>query len=127
MSGQRGATLLEVVVATLLLGVAAVGMLGTVHQALAGIHAARQHSQAVMRASSALTELLALPRLQAGQALPGAAGAAAGWSAVTERWQPGDPRLGSPELVKVRVEAWWLSGGERKTLALQGYRRAEAP
>jgi len=126
VSGQRGTTLLEVVLATLLLGVAAAGLLGTVHRALAGVQAAREHSRAVTHANSVLDELLALPRLRAGQALQGSADATSGWQAVAEPLQLQNDRPGPAGLVEIQVEVWWLSGGQRKTLALEGYRREEA-
>lgn len=125
MSGQRGTTLLEVVLATLLLGIAAAGLLGAVNRALAGIQAAREHSRAVTHANSVLEELLALPRLRAGQALQGSTDTTAGWRAATEPLHLQNDHPGTIGLVKIQVEVWWLSGDQRKTLALEGYRREE--
>ncbi len=125
MSGQRGTTLLEVVLATLLLGVAAAGLLGAVNRALAGVQAARDHSRAVTHANSVLDELLALPRLRVGQALQGSVDATSGWKAVAEPLQLPNDRSGTTGLIEVQVEVWWLSGGQRKTLTLEGYRREE--
>ena len=125
MSGQRGTTLLEVVLATLLLGVAAAGLLGTVNRALAGARAAREHSRAVTNANSVLDELLALPRLRTGQALQGSTDATSGWRAVVEPLQPQNRHPGTAGLVEIQVEVWWLAGGQRKTLALAGYRHGE--
>lgn len=125
MNGRRGTTLLEVVLATLLLGVAAAGLLGTVNRALAGAQAAHEHSRAVTHANSVLDELLALPRLRAGQALQGSAGATSGWSAVAKPLRLQNQSPGTDGLIEIQVEVWWLSGGQRKMLALQGYRREE--
>lgn len=125
MTGQRGTTLLEVVLATLLLGVVAAGLLGTVNRALAGVQAAREHSRAVTYAKSVLDELLAQPRLQAGQALQGSTDATSGWKAVAKPLQLQNRRPGTFGLIEIQVEVWWLAGGQRKTLALAGYRRGE--
>lgn len=125
MRDQRGITLLEVALATVLLGVAATGLLGTINNALAGVRGAREHSQAVLRAKSVLEELLALPRLRAGQAFQGSGNDTSGWRASIEPLQPTSGRLEPSELVRIQVEVWWLSDDQRKTLKLEGYRRRE--
>ena len=125
MSGQRGTTLLEVVLAALLLGVAAAGLLGTVNQALTGIQSAREHARAVTHANSVLDGVLALPRLRAGQAWQGSADPTSGWKAVAEPMPLPNHPPGAGGLVEIQVEVWWLSGGQRRTLALEGYRREE--
>ena len=123
MSGERGIGLLEVVLATVLLGVAAAGLLGTINSALGGVRASREHSRAVMRATSVLDELLARPQLQAGQALQGSVSATSGWRVAIEPLPERSNRLQATGLVKVQVQVWWLSDGQRKTLTLDGYRR----
>ena len=123
MSGERGISLLEVVLATVLLGVSAAGLLGTINSALGGVRASREHSRAVMRATSVLDELLARPQLRAGQALQGSVGATSGWIAAIDPWPERGNRLQATGLVKVQVQVWWLSDGQRKTLTLDSYRR----
>lgn len=125
MRGQRGITLLEVALATVLLGVAATGLLGTINHALAGIRGVREHSQAVLRAKSVLEEILALPRLRAGQAFQGSGNDTSGWRASIEPLQPTSVRLEASGLVRIQVEVWWLSDDQRKSLNLEGYRRRE--
>lgn len=125
MSGERGITLLEVALATVLLGVVAAGLLGTINSAMGGVRASQEHSRAVMHATSVLDELLARPQLRAGQVLPGPASATSGWRAVIDPLPERSNRLQSTGLVKVRVQVWWLSDGQRKSLTLDGIRREE--
>jgi general secretion pathway protein I len=132
VKGRRGFTLLEMIVATTILGIAVVGLLS----GLAGItrNAARlrEYDRAAQLARLRMNELLAdykFPRNQqiAGEFAPEInGGTEAGWRAMVTTSEI------SPVLVfndfaldRADLEVWWISGGQRRSIRLEGYRRRQ--
>ena len=125
MSGRDGFSLLEVAVATLLLGLAAVGILGATRESMTAIQAAREHERAAALAGSKMNELLARGALVPGAALSGSLGDATGWEAAFSVVDEFGTDAAGRKLIRIRLEVWWRSGSERKSIDLESYRRSE--
>jgi len=125
---SAGFTLLEVMVATALLGMAAVGLLALINQSLRNATLVAEYDRAAMWARSTMDELFVVESLPVGREMSGELAAAsvdsAGWRAVAEPWEvpPGGP-VGQSMLVRIALEVWWESGGERERIELEGFRR----
>lgn len=124
MSGHRGFSLLEMTVATLLLTVAATGILGAVGESLAAVRSTREREVAIELSRSAMNEILTMRPLPVGEQVRGSFSGRSGWLAVAES----DDRFGTDangaRLLLIRLEFWWLEEGERKTMALETRRRS---
>jgi general secretion pathway protein I len=128
--GTRGFTLLEMLVATLIMGIAVVGLLANISASLGNATRLTAYDRAALLARQKMDEMLLdqhLPKfvpLEGGfdPALTG--GAEAGWRAqITPFEVPPAARPGTEILERLELEIWWMSGGKRRTLALEGFRR----
>ena len=130
MNQQRGFTLLEVLVATLIMGIAVSGVLSGL--AAASRNAARltQYDRATLLAREKMDELLVdltVPRNAPTQGQWDPArigGAAAGWRGNVMPFEnaPGSG-AGQWVLDRVELEVWWMDGSTRRSFTLEGYRR----
>ena len=132
--GQRGFTLLEALVATMIMGVAIAGIMNALAASSRNVARLTQADRAVVLARSKMDELLvndSLPRKTyiEGQFGVGEAGSAvSGWRARVT------PIEAAPEAAylnwvvdRIELEIWWMDGATRKSFSLEGYRRALLP
>ena len=117
---------MEMAIATLLLGLAAAGVLGLIGNSLDAIRSARAHERAAGLARSTLNEILTRNPLPLGQRMQGIHGGRFRWLARVEAVEGFDRDAAGGEFLRVRLELRWDSQGERKTMALEGYRRSGA-
>lgn len=117
---------MEMAIATLLLGLAAAGMLGLIGNSLDAIRIAREHERAAGLAKSTLNEILTRNPLPLGQGMEGTYGGRFRWVARAEAVEGFERDAAGGEFLRVRLEVWWDSQGERKRIALEGYRRSGA-
>ncbi len=126
---RRGFTLLELIVATTVLGVAVVGLMSGITGSTRNAALLRDSDRIAMAARERMNELLAdysLPRdtpvsAPFDPALIG--GIQAGWRAqLTTAEKPPSP-AGQLVLDRIRLEVWWLRNGSRRTLELEGFRK----
>lgn len=127
---SRGFTLLEMLVATTIMGIAVVGLLANISASLGNAARLTSHDRATLLAGQKMDELLLdqhLPKQvffegRFDPALTG--GTEAGWRAqLTPFEAPPNARPGTEILERIELEIWWMSGARRRTLALEGFRR----
>lgn len=130
--GSLGFTLLEVLVATVIMGVAVAGILNALTASSRNVVRLTQADRAVILARTKMDQLLAddgLPRktFLEGRFAAGQAGAMeAGWRARVT------PIEYAPEAIvdinwvidRIELEIWWMDGATRRSFSLEGYRRA---
>ena len=123
-SKRAGFTLLEVIVATALMGIAVVGLMSLVSQSLGNAARVRQYDRAAMLARTQMDALLTMQPLPIDRPMGGDFDATSGWEARAEPWEvPGGAPPGSSMLVRIGLTVWWQADGERKTVAMDGFRR----
>ena len=129
MKAQRGFTLLEMIVATVILAIAVVGLLTGVSGALRNAARLTNYDRVVQLARLRMNELLLDSRLPRDTEATGdfdpaqTGGIDAGWRARRTRFEaPPNPGPGQIALERIELEIWWMSGPERRTFSLEGYR-----
>ncbi|HEY1207685.1 MAG: type II secretion system protein [Bryobacteraceae bacterium] len=131
---RRGFTLLEMLVATAIMGIAVVGLMANLSASLRNASRLTDYDRAALLAHEKMDELLLDPRLPnlgviRGVFDPAAAGnTEAGWSArLTPFEVPPNAPPGSEILERLELQVWWGPEGRRRTLALEGYRVGMLP
>ena len=127
MRKQSGFTLLEMMVATAIMGIAVVGLLSLLSATVSNAARVKQYDRAAMLARSKMNELLLTP-LAAGETLNGKWDDSTGWTARAEPFErPPNATAGMLQLIRVDLEVWWMADNVRKSLTLEGYRRDIIP
>jgi len=129
VTGKRGFTLLEMVVATLIMAIAVVGLLSGISGATRSAARLRDYDRAVQLARLRMNDLLMdylMPRdTPVGgtfdPALTG--GIESGWRARLENFEmPPAPAAGQLALDRIELEIWWASGNGHRTFTLDAFR-----
>ncbi|MGE5645900.1 MAG: type IV pilus modification PilV family protein [Acidobacteriota bacterium] len=134
MRRQRGFTLLEMLVATTIMGIAVVALLANLSTSMRNGARLSDYDRAAVLARAKMDELLLDRNLPLFAALAGTfepavtGGAEAGWKARVTPFEmlPG-ARQGSLVLERLELEVWWGPGEHKRTLTLEGYRQAILP
>jgi general secretion pathway protein I len=131
MRHERGFTLLEVLVATAIMGIAVAGVLNGL--AVASHNASRltQYDRATIMARQVMDQLLTDDTLSRKLPVEGrfapaqSGGLEAGWRASVTPFEslPGSGP-GAVVLDQIRLEVWWMDGPTRRSFAVDGYRRS---
>lgn len=126
---QRGFTLLEMMVATLIMGIAVTGLMTEVTNSMRNASRVTERDRAALLARSKMDELLVEPEFPLGTPVEGrfdrslTGGVEGGWRATLSRFEmPPDPAPYQQSLDRMTLEIWWMAGSERRTFALSGYR-----
>ncbi|HXM44274.1 MAG TPA: prepilin-type N-terminal cleavage/methylation domain-containing protein [Bryobacteraceae bacterium] len=126
---QYGFTLLEMLVATLIMGIAVIGLMAEITASMRNATRVTNRDRAALLARSKMDELLLDPLFPLNTPVHGAldpsltGGVEGGWSARLTRFEmPPSPVPGQQSLDRMSLEIWWMTGGERRTFALSGYR-----
>ena len=131
---QRGFTLLEALVATMIMGVAVAGILDALAASSRNVTRLTQADRAVILARTKMDELLVNDGLirnadLGSQFTPAESGSmTAGWRARVT------PIESAPEATdlnwvidRIELEIWWMDGATRRSFSLEGFRRALLP
>jgi general secretion pathway protein I len=125
----RGFTLLEMLVATLIMGIAVIGMMSEITASMRNASRVTNRDRAALLARSKMDELLLDPQFPLDTPVEGAldpsltGGVAGGWRARLMRFEmPPSPAPGQQSLDRMSLEIWWMANNERRTFELSGYR-----
>lgn len=125
---RRGYTLLEVLVATVIMAAAVVALLSNLSTSMNNAARLTDYDRAVLMADRVMKELLidpSLPKMELieGEWDPDAVGVAGGWRARLTPFEraPG-ARPGHLGLNRLELEVWWNQGAGRRTFAIEAYR-----
>ena len=128
-----GFTLLEALVATVIMGIAVAGILSAISQSTRNASRLTEYDRATLLARQKMDELLVdlkLPRKVpiAGNWLPQqSGGVTAGWSALVTPFEAAPGTAPGQWLVdRVQLEVWWMNGNTRRAFQLEGFRRGVA-
>lgn len=133
MRRERGFTLLEMIVATLIMSIAVVGMMSGLAGATRNASRLRDYDRVAQLARLRMNDLLTDPSFHPGLALSGTfdpsmtGGLSAGWLARDTNFEtspPAHPPMpGEMALDRVVLDIWWMSGSTRRTFRLETVRR----
>jgi general secretion pathway protein I len=128
--GQSGFTLLEVLVATVVLAVAISGLMSALSTSLRAAARVTDYDRAAMLARRKMDEIITERRLPRNMMFEGAYnpaetnGAPSGWRARIAAFEfPPNPSPGVPIVDRIEVEVWWMDGTTRRTFNVEGFRR----
>jgi general secretion pathway protein I len=127
---QSGFTLLEVLVASLIMAIAVGGLLSNLSTSLRNSARLTDYDRASMIGRAKMDELLLQAKLPQNAELGGPFDPArtgwgqSGWRATVSAFDvPPQAAPNAAVLERIQLEIWWLSSGVRRTFVLDAYRR----
>ena len=135
MRARAGFTLLEVLVATVIMGIAVAGLMAGLSQSVKNASRLGDYDRAAMLARTRMNDLLLEPNLPLRGELGGdftkdeAGVLKCGWRARTEPFEvPPGAGVGTPIIERIALEIWWQpENSSRRTLSLESYRQMRIP
>jgi type II secretion system protein I len=129
MKRARGFTLLEVMVAATIMAIAVVGLISGIAGSTRNASRLREYDRVTQLAQLRMNELLVdwttpLNVDLQGDFDPALAGTLrVGWRARLANFeQPPVPAAGDLVLDRLELQVWWMSGSQRKSMYLEGFR-----
>jgi general secretion pathway protein I len=121
---QGGFTLLEVLVATAIMGIAVAGLLSALSTSARSASRLTQVDRATLLARQKMDEILVDQSLPRKRPMEGYWDPTTGWRAVVLPYEaaPG-AAPGQWVLDQVQLEVWWMDGAVRHSINLEGFRR----
>ena len=118
------------IVATTIMGVAVIGLLAGINNSTRNAARLRDYDRVVQLARLRMNDLLLNERAPLNTEIAGdfdkalTGGLPAGWRAtVTIAETAPSPAPGDFTLDRIQLEVWWMAGSQRRTFALESYRR----
>lgn len=135
MSRRSGFTLLEVMVATLIMGIAVAGLIGGLSQATKNAARLTDYDRAAMLARTQMNEFLADSLIPLSGSAEGTYPLAltgqmpSGWHAEWRPFEaPPQAQPGTLILLRVELEVWWQPAtGTRRSMRMEGFKKAVIP
>ena len=132
---RRGFTLLEVLVATVIMGVAVAGLIAGLSQSVKNASRLTDYDRAAMLAHTKMNDLLLDVNLPFDGSVEGlfdrgqTGGVPGGWRAILRPFDlPPRAAPGTIILQQIALELWWQpASGTRRTIQLESYRRMQIP
>jgi len=128
---ESGFTLLEVLVATVIMAIAVTGLLSALSSTMRNAAKLTDYDRAALLGRQKMDELMIAtkaPKLTPfdGSWGPEVAGdLRIGWRARLSPFEMlPHAGVGQPYLEHIELEIWWMNGDKRKTLTLEGFRRS---
>jgi general secretion pathway protein I len=128
---RRGFTLLEVLVATMVMAIAVAGLLGSLSTSMRNAARLTERDRAAMLAKQKMDELLLIDNLPKLTPIDGAfdpatiGGVEAGWRARLSPFEMQQPPVpGQGFLERIELEVWWRTGDETRKFAMDAYRKS---
>jgi prepilin-type N-terminal cleavage/methylation domain-containing protein len=129
---RNGFTLLEVLVATLIMGLAVVGLLSAISTSMRSAARLTDYDRVAILAKAQMDALLLNLHLPPFSVIGGefdtasTGGVQAGWRARTTPFDtPLGRGAGTQILERIELEIWWMSGQQRRTFTLEAFRRRQ--
>ena len=126
MRRTRGFTLLEMMVATLIMAIAVVGLLAAISGSVRNAARLRDYDRVAQLGRLRMNDIIADPAAPLSGTFDAdlTGGLVAGWAAqVTPFEEPPHPAPGALALDHVRLQIWWIPAGTRRTFTIEGLRR----
>jgi general secretion pathway protein I len=130
MKPRRGFSLLEVMVATTIMGIAVVTLLSGLSNSVRNASRLTDYDRAALLARARMDTLLTDPKLPQNTVIEEAidpaslGGAEGGWRARVTPFDVGPaPRPLAPCLERIELEIWWKAGNRTRSFTLDGFRR----
>jgi general secretion pathway protein I len=127
---ERGFTLLEVLVATLIMGLAVIGLLSSISTSMRNAARVTDYDRVALLARAQMDTLLVTRRLPWFSVVQGGfdpaliGGREAGWRARVTPFERATVRdVGPTVLERIELEVWWKNGDLRRTFTLDAFRR----
>ena len=134
-SKKTGFTLLEVLVATVIMGIAVAGLIAGLSQSVKNASRLNDYDRSAMLARTKMNDLLldaTLPlqgQTSGDFTLADSGGVPSGWHADIKPFDvPPNAGPGAVVLQRIGLDVWWQPPtGTRRTLSLESYRQARIP
>jgi general secretion pathway protein I len=129
VTARRGFTLLEMMVATTIMGIAVVGLLSQISSSVHNAARLRDYDRVAQLAREQMNELLANYRMPPNVEIDNpfdpniTGGLDAGWRAKLTTVEKPPTADGQMALDRIQLEVWWNSGGYRRTFSVEAFRR----
>jgi general secretion pathway protein I len=128
---RRGFTLLEVMIATVIMALAVTGLLSALSTSLRTASRLTDYDRAALLARQKMDELIVAAHVPKGAPFEGTwgpevtAGQRIGWRArITPFEMAPGASPGAQFLERIELEVWWMNGEQRRSFQIEGFRRS---